>query len=411
MQKEIYDLAVVGGGVVGLATAYQYQKKYPQHTIGLFEKEESLSQHQTGRNSGVIHSGIYYKPGSFKARNCYRGRHLLVDFAREHGVAHEVCGKIILATKPNEIPMLEKIFERGKANGTEGIEMIGPEQIQEIEPHTKGVKAIRVPVTGIIDYRQLCGKLAEAIRQINPQSQFHLGTEVIESVKEDGQEGLLTSRGFFPARQMVFCGGLQADRLARADGASLQAEIVGFRGDYYELTEQARHKVKHLIYPVPDPAFPFLGVHFTRMTDGSVECGPNAVFSFKREGYSKTAFSWRDTTEALGYPGTWRLFMKHTAKGLKEYRRAFSKALFLKALRKLIPDLQMEDIRPTRSGVRAQALRPDGSLVDDFEIIRHGKTVHVINAPSPAATAALAIGEEILKKLEENLGAVNSAQR
>ncbi|MDR9443100.1 MAG: L-2-hydroxyglutarate oxidase [Schleiferiaceae bacterium] len=402
MQKETYDLAVVGGGVVGLATAYQYQKEHPEHRVGIFEKETSLSQHQTGRNSGVIHSGIYYKPGSFKARNCYRGRHLLVDFAREHGVDHEVCGKIILATEPAEVPMLEKIFERGQANGTEGIQMIGPEQIQEIEPHARGVKAIRVPVTGIIDYRQLCEKLAAAVQQINPQSKIHLGTEVLESVAEDGQDGLLTAQGFFPARQMVFCGGLQADRLAKSDGAKLDAEIVGFRGDYYELTEAARHKVKHLIYPVPDPEFPFLGVHFTRMTDGSVECGPNAVFSFKREGYSKTAFSWRDTLQALSYPGTWRLFLQHPAKGLEEYQRAFSKRLFLKALRKLIPDLQLEDIRPTRSGVRAQALRANGALVDDFEIIRHGNTVHVLNAPSPAATAALAIGEEILTKLKES---------
>lgn len=401
MERKIFDLAVVGGGVVGLSTAYQYQKRYPQRQVVILEKEAQLAAHQTGHNSGVIHSGIYYSPGSAKARLCRSGRLQLVDFARQHKVQHDVCGKIILATQSSELPMLEKIYQKGLENEIENIRLIGPEEIQEREPHARGVQAIHVPVTGIINYAQLCERLAEQIQTINPASEILLRTEVTSSAEEDGQEGLLTDRGFIASRQKVFCGGLQADRLAEADGAQLEVEIVGFRGDYYELTPQAKEKVRHLIYPVPDPNFPFLGVHFTRMTDGSVECGPNAVFSFKREGYSRTAFDWKDTTRALSFPGTWQLFLKHPQKGLQEYRRAFSRQLFLQELRKMLPGLQESDIQRTRSGVRAQALRRDGSLVDDFELIRRGNTVHVINAPSPAATAGLAIGEEILESLEE----------
>lgn len=394
--EQSYDLIVVGGGIVGLSTAYKYQVAYPEHRVAILEKEEQLGAHQTGRNSGVIHSGIYYKPGSFKARNCTNGRKQIVEFAKKHGVDHDICGKIILATEEKELPILDGIFQRGVENEIEGIEMIGPEAIREIEPHTRGLKAIRVPVTGIIDYVGMCHKLVELIQGINPDSQLILGAQFLESFQEDGREGIKSSKGVFYTKRKIFCAGLQSDRLARKEGARPDMKIIGFRGDYYELTEEARHKVKHLIYPVPDPDFPFLGVHFTRMVDGSVECGPNAVFSFKREGYSPTSFNLADTMESLGYAGTWKLFSRHAKQGLEEMKRAFSKKLFLDALRKMIPDLQMEDIRPVRAGVRAQALKYNGDLVDDFKIEKFGNSVHVLNAPSPAATASLAIADEIL---------------
>lgn len=394
--SQSFDLIIVGGGIVGLSTAYKYQRAYPQHRIAIIEKEDHLGAHQTGRNSGVIHSGIYYKPGSFKARNCTNGRKQIVEFAKEHGVKHDICGKIILATEEKELPILQSIYEKGIANEIEGIELIGPDAIRDIEPFTRGIKAIRVPVTGIIDYVGMCHKLVELVRGINPESQLMLGTRFLDSFQEDGKDGIRTNKGLLYAKQKIFCAGLQSDRLARKEGAQPDMKIVGFRGDYYELTEEARHKVKHLIYPVPDPDFPFLGVHFTRMVDGSVECGPNAVFSFKREGYSPTSFSWKDTAESLSYAGTWKLFAKHAGQGMEEMKRAFSKRLFLQALRKMVPDLQMEDIRPVRAGVRAQALKSNGELVDDFKIEKFGHSVHVLNAPSPAATASLAIADEIL---------------
>ncbi len=396
-----FDLGVVGGGIVGLATAYKYQLKYPRHTIAIFEKEDRLAYHQTGRNSGVIHSGIYYKPGSFKAKNCVDGRRQLVEFARENKVKHDVCGKIILATKEEELPALDRILKRGIENEIEGIEKIGPDQFKDIEPYVEGVQAIWVPVTGIIDFKGVCAALMERIRSINPESKLFLNTAVTGSFQQDGKEGLQTSKGNFTLGHKVFCAGLQADRMAEMEGIDPGMQVVGFRGDYYDLTEEARHKVKNLIYPVPDPNFPFLGVHFTRMTDGSVECGPNAVFTFKREGYSKTAFSLKDSLRALSYPGTWKLFAKHPAKGMDEYKRAFSKSLFLKELQKMIPGLEANGIKPARSGVRAQALLKDGSLVDDFHIRYKGNSVHVLNAPSPAATACLSIGDRIVEMIEE----------
>jgi L-2-hydroxyglutarate oxidase len=391
-----FDLAVIGGGVVGLATAYKYQLKYPQKRVVIIEKEAQLAQHQTGRNSGVIHSGIYYKPGSYKAKTCLSGRKQLVKFAQENNVPHDVCGKIILATSPAELPLLDKIYQRGVENGIENISYIDPPEIKAIEPFVEGVKAIKVPVTGIIDYAAFCHKLWEKVHSLNSASQLVLNTKVLSTTAE----GVLTNQGIITAKQKVFCAGLQSDRLAKKDGAKANMAIVGFRGDYYELTTRGKHKVKHLIYPVPDPEFPFLGVHFTRMIDGSVECGPNAVFSFKREGYSKTSFNLKDTWQALTYQGTWKLFFKHTRKGLQEYKRAFSKRLFLKALQKMIPSLTMNDIQPVRSGVRAQALTPQGDLVDDFKIVKKEDAIHVLNAPSPAATASLAIADEILRIAE-----------
>ncbi len=394
-----FDLAVIGGGVVGLATAYKFQQKFPKKTVAIFEKENRLAAHQTGRNSGVIHSGVYYKPGSLKAQNCRDGRKQLVAFAKKHKVNHDICGKIILATEKNELPRLEKIYQRGLENLGGGIEKIGIEKIKELEPFAEGIEAIHVPMAGIIDYKQLCQTLVDEVFEINSRSDLFLDTTVQESFEEDGKSGLKTSEGIFYAKQKIFCAGLQADRMLRKDGGDTDLAIVGFRGDYYELTEAAKFKVKNLIYPVPDPAFPFLGVHFTRMTNGSVECGPNAVFSFKREGYSKTAFSAKDTYEALAFPGTVRLFKKHYRKGMDEYRRAFSKKKFLRALQKMLPSLQMDEIIPARSGVRAQALLKNGELYDDFKIEKEGNSIHVLNAPSPAATACLAIADEILEFL------------
>ena len=397
----IWDAVIVGGGIVGTATFYKLQMRHPGKRLLLLEKEAVLSDHQTGHNSGVIHSGIYYKPGSYKARNCVHGRRELVAFARQHGIAHDVCGKLIVAMDASELPRLEKIHERGIANGIEDMERIGPERIREIEPYCTGIAAIRVGCTGIIDFRGATNKMAELACALNPASAVRTGEEVTGTGDQDGLSVVITSKARHKARAVIFCAGLQSDRLARRDGARLQERIVGFRGDYYELTEQAKHKVKHLIYPVPDPRFPFLGVHFTRMTDGSIECGPNAVFTFKREGYGKTDFSLADSWEALTYGGTWKLFFKNMRYGIDEYRRAFSKRLFLKTLQRLIPSLTMDDIKPGRAGVRAMLLGTDGEMVDDFRIERRGRHIHVLNAPSPAATACLAIGDEIVNMAEK----------
>jgi L-2-hydroxyglutarate oxidase len=400
MEKE-FDIAIIGGGIVGAATLYQIQQKYPNKKILLLEKEDHLAAHQTGHNSGVIHSGLYYKPGSKKAINCVKGRKALVKFAQEHHVPHEVCGKVVVATDEEELPHMEKIFGIGQQNGIEGIEKINGEQIREIEPECAGIAGIRVPVTGIIDYVAATDKMAELALAKNSDSEVVLGEAFLDAKFVDGTNHIRGEKRNYRAKYMIFCGGLQSDRLAKKDGVKSKMQIVGFRGDYYELTDQALHKVKHLIYPVPNPAFPFLGVHFTRMTDGNIECGPNAVFTFKREGYGKTDFDLKDTADALGFGGTWKLFFKHWRFGLDEQIRAFSKKLFLKNLQRLIPSLTMDDLREGRSGVRAMALGPDGEMIDDFEIEVVNNSIHVLNAPSPAATACLAIGEDILKMAEK----------
>lgn len=397
----VFDITIVGGGIVGAASMYQLQKKYPKLNLLLIEKEEHLAAHQTGNNSGVIHSGLYYKPGSKKAINCVRGRKALVKFSQEYGVKHEVCGKVVVATDESELPYLEKIFKTGQENEIEGIEKITGDQVREIEPECASIGGIRVPVTGIIDYRGATEKMAELALAINPKSQIKLAEEVL-GVDQSSEIGKVkTNKNSYQSKYFVFCGGLQSDRLAKKDGVKTETQIVGFRGDYYELEGHALHKVKHLIYPVPNPAFPFLGVHFTRMVDGNVECGPNAVFTFKREGYGKTDFDLKDTTDALTFGGTWKLFAKHWRFGLDEYKRAFSKRLFLNRLNRLIPSLTMNDIRPGRSGVRAMALGPDGEMIEDFEIEYSGNSIHVLNAPSPAATACLAIGEDITEMAEK----------
>ena len=401
MENTVYDIAIVGGGIIGPATAFKLQEHNPNLKILILEKEEKLSDHQTGNNSGVIHSGLYYKPGSYKAKNCVSGRHQLVEFARKYNVAHDVCGKVVVATDESELPFLEKIFANGVANNTEGIEKISGDQVKDIEPFVESVKGIWVPCTGIIDFRGTTEKMVELVKGMNSDSKVLTGHEVKSFTQDDSGTTLHTPKGDFKAKHAIFCGGLQADRLAKKDGVDLDMQIVGFRGDYYELTEQGMHKVKNLIYPVPNPAFPFLGVHFTRMIHGGVECGPNAVFTFKREGYNKTDFDLKDTAQALSFPGTWKLFFKHMSFGINEYRRAFSKKLFLETLQKMIPSLTMEDIEVGRSGVRAMALGRDGEMIEDFRIEYKNNNIHVLNAPSPAATACLAIGDQIRQMAEE----------
>ena len=390
-----FDIAIIGGGIVGAATFYKVQKQNPTLLIALFEKEEILADHQTGHNSGVLHSGLYYKPGSLKAKNCIEGRKELVEFAKEHGIAHDVCGKVVVATHESELANMERIYQTGLENKIEGLKKISAAQVKEIEPHVESIGGLWVPCTGIIDFRAATRKMVELALAINPLSAVFLGHEVQSITKNAYVSTLQTNKGTFDSVYLIFCAGLQADRLARKDGVQLKEQVVGFRGDYYELTHEASHKVKNLIYPVPNPDFPFLGVHFTRMTNGDIECGPNAVFTFKREGYGKTDFSFRDTWDALTYKGTWKLFFNNMAFGINEYRRAFSKKLFLKTLQRMIPSLTMEDLKPGRAGVRALLLAQDGDTRDDFRIEYHGNSIHVLNAPSPAATACLAIGEYI----------------
>jgi L-2-hydroxyglutarate oxidase len=402
--NDLFDVAIIGGGIVGAATLYKLQVRNPNLKIVLIEKENALSAHQTGHNSGVIHSGLYYKPGSLKAKNCVKGRHELVAFAKEHGIAYDVCGKVVVATKESELEFMNKIYENGIANGTEGLEKIDAKRLKEIEPFVEGIAGLWVPCTGIIDFVAATNKMAELAIAKNPNSLVVLGEKVIAINDKSGHHEVVTVNKVFKTKKMIFCAGLQADRLAKMDGVKLKEKVVGFRGDYYELTEQAHHKVKNLIYPVPNPAFPFLGVHFTRMTNGEIECGPNAVFTFKREGYGKTDFSWRDTWDALTYRGTWKLFFSNIRFGINEYRRAFSKRLFLKTLQTMIPSLTMDDIKPGRAGVRAMLLGVDGDTRDDFRIEHLEDSIHVLNAPSPAATASLAIGEYVAEMAEEKFG-------
>lgn len=394
-----YDFIVVGGGIVGLASAYKLQLKFPKKSIAILEKEAEVGKHQTGRNSGVMHSGIYYKPGSYKAKNCKNGHQQLVEFAKKTNVKHDVCGKIIVATTSQELPILEDVYRRGVKNETEGICFLNADEITQKEPYIKGIKAIWVPTAGIIDYVGVCNSFVKEITKINLKSKLFSSCEVIGINSLNNGTELKTTKGNFSADQVLFCGGLQSDRIAQKDDLKLDLRIVGFRGDYYELKSEASHKIKNLVYPVPNPKFPFLGVHFTRMVDGSIECGPNAVFTFKREGYQKNSFNLKDTLEALTFKGTWKLFGRHWRKGIDEYKRAFSKHLFVKELQKMMPSLTVEDVQPTRSGVRAQAIDFNGNMVDDFKIEKKNNNIHVINAPSPAATACLAIADEIIDKI------------
>ena len=350
--NEKFDVSVVGGGIVGLACAYKLQLKFPKLKIIVLEKENELAFHQTGRNSGVIHSGLYYKPGSFKAKNCVQGRKQLVQFAKKYDIRHDVCGKIVLATNTSEAKKLVDLKENGEKNGLVNLSILNVSQLKNIEPNAGGVSALWVPESGIIDYKQVTNKLADLIRVINPESKILCSCEVLDI----NDNFLKTSIGDIFVKNNIFCSGLFSDRFAKKDNIDLDMKIVGFRGDYFKLSENAKNKINNLIYPVPNPEFPFLGVHFTRMTNGDIECGPNAVYTFKREGYKKLSFNLLDTIDSLFFIGTWKLFINHWKFGLDEYRRAFSKRLFLRDLKKLVPSLSMKDIVVGKSGVRAMAL-------------------------------------------------------
>ena len=397
--SKIFDFVLIGGGIIGTATAYKLSEKHPGKTIALIEKEQALGTHQTGRNSGVIHSGIYYKPGSLKAENCRVGREQLVEFSKSHGIAHRICGKIIVATNEQEVQVLDQIFDNGLKNKTPGIKYIDAAEIEEMESSIRGVKGVWVPSAGIIDYVAVVKQFIQLVLNSNGDNRLFLGEKVKGLERTDQKIRIITDKQTIMADKVIVCGGLFSDRLAKVDGIKLDMQIVGFRGDYYELREHARHKVNNLIYPVPDPKYPFLGVHYTPMIGGEVECGPNAVFTFKREGYNKTSFNLKDSLQALCYKGTLRLFAKNWAKGLEEYRRAFSKKLFVKELQRMMPSITEADVVATRSGVRAQAVGNQGQMIDDFKIIRSNGITHVINAPSPAATACMAIADEIIADL------------
>ncbi len=390
------DFIVVGAGIVGLATAYKLQLKFSDKSIIILEKESKIGLHQTGRNSGVMHSGIYYKPGSYKAKNCKIGSAQLIKFAIENNIKHDVCGKVIVASSKEELPVLEDIYQRGIQNETPGICYLTSEEIKQKEPFIEGIKGIWVPTAGIIDYVAVCEAFVDQITAINVESKLIKSCEVLEVIAETDSTTLKTTQGNFMADKVIFCTGLQSDRIAAKDALKLDLHIVGFRGDYFELKPEAAHKINNLVYPVPDPKFPFLGVHFTRMIHGGIECGPNAVFTFKREGYNRTSLSFRDTFEALTFKGTWKLFGKHWRKGIDEYKRAFSKRLFVRALQKMMPTITVNDVQPSRAGVRAQAIDFEGNMIDDFKIMKHNGNIHVLNAPSPAATSCLAIADEIV---------------
>jgi (S)-2-hydroxyglutarate dehydrogenase len=388
----MYDFAIAGGGIVGLSTAMTLGKRYPRARILVLEKESRWAFHQTGNNSGVIHSGVYYKPGSFKAKFCREGSQSMVAFCRQYDIPHEVCGKVIVATEERELPLLENLYQRGLQNDIP-VAKITAEEVREIEPHVRCLAGIRVFSTGIADYKQVCQKYADLAQQQG--ADLRLETCVYQ-VKETAQGQVIeTNQGDFEARFLINCGGLQSDRLARLSQVDPQAKIVPFRGEYYELIPEKRYLVKTLIYPVPNPNFPFLGVHFTKMIDGSVHAGPNAVLSLKREGYRKMDFDLRDFVEVMTYPGFWKLAANHASDGLQEIIRSFSKAAFVRSLQRLIPEVQSADLIPTHAGVRAQALMNDGKLVDDFLIVQGKRSLHVCNAPSPAATSSLEIGKAI----------------
>jgi (S)-2-hydroxyglutarate dehydrogenase len=402
MENNQFDIIIVGGGIVGLASAYKINIKYPNKKILVLEKEETVAAHQTGHNSGVIHSGLYYKPGSYKAKNCVDGRRELVAFAKEHKIPHDICGKIVVATEESELAHMNKVYNNGIANGVEDVEKIDAKRITEIEPYCVGIAGLWVGCTGIIDYADVSRKYVELIHEKFNGSKVLTGHEVIAFEKHSDHTHVVTPKGKFTGKYIITCAGLQSDRISKKEGAKVDTAIVGFRGDYFDLTDKGLSKVRNLIYPVPNPKYPFLGVHFTRMIHGGTECGPNAVFVFKREGYGKTDFSMKDTAEALSFGGTWKFFAKNMKFALDEYRGAYSKTYFLKRLHKLIPTLEMDDLKPGRAGVRAMALAPEGEMIDDFKIEVNGNAIHVLNAPSPAATSSLAIGTAIQEMASEH---------
>jgi L-2-hydroxyglutarate oxidase len=402
MSGVVYDIAVIGGGIVGLATANALLAARPGLRMILLEAEDRFAAHQTGHNSGVIHSGLYYKPGSLKARYCVEGRDAMYRFCEEHDIAHERCGKIVVATDAGEFPRLEELHRRGEANGLQGIRWLTAEQIREYEPHASGSRGLHVPETGIVDYKAVASRLARLAQ--DKGCSMKVASRVVGFRSIGGEMVLETFAGDVRCKALVNCGGLQSDRVARLCGVDPGVRIVPFRGEYYELLPSRQFLVKNLIYPVPDPGFPFLGVHFTRMIGGGVEAGPNAVLAFKREGYRKSDFRMKDLVDTLSYGGFWKMARLNWQTGMGEMWRSFSKHAFVKALQRLLPELRPEDVKPGGSGVRAQAMDPSGKLLDDFHVVRAPRMIHVLNAPSPAATSSLRIGAAIAEMATGHFG-------
>ena len=395
-------VAIIGGGIVGLATARQMLLRFPQLRVVLLEKESEPGRHQTGHNSGVLHCGLYYKPGSRKARMAVQGIRRMVEFCQEHNVPYRLCGKLVVATEKEELPRLDALLERGMANGLRGLEKLGPEQIAEWEPHAAGIAAIRVPEEGIVDYRAVSRALAEEIGRLGGEVRFEAE---VRKLSRKGSWRIETSGADCEADFLINCAGLQSDRVSRLAGNRDPAKIVPFRGEYYRIRREREHLVTALIYPVPDPKLPFLGVHFTRQIGGGVEAGPNAVLAFAREGYRFSDISPRDLLETLTYSGFRRFLQRHAKLCWDEFRRSFSKRLFCQSLQRLVPELQMEDLEAGGAGVRAQALSPSGDLLQDFYFVRQSGALHVLNAPSPAATACLAIADEVIDMARKEIPA------
>jgi (S)-2-hydroxyglutarate dehydrogenase len=394
MNSSIYDIAVIGGGVVGLSFAMQATEQFPHLRLVILEKEAGVARHQTGHNSGVIHSGVYYTPGSLKARLCVQGAREMVEFCARHGIPHEVCGKLIVATTAEEAARLDDLLARGVANGLVGLRLLGPDEMREIEPHVGGVRALAVPSTGITDYALVTAKYAGIA--VGRGAELKTNAGVVGFSNSGGEVVIRTQAGDFRARYVVNCAGLYSDRVAQMAGCDPELMIVPFRGEYYDLAPARAELVRWLIYPVPDPQYPFLGVHFTRRIHGNVDAGPNAVLAFRREGYRRTDFDLGDAMEILGYRGFRALARRQWRNGVREFRRSLVKREFVRSLQRLVPDVREEDMTPGGSGVRAQALGADGNLVDDFRFVPRGRFLHVLNVPSPAATASLPIGREIL---------------
>jgi L-2-hydroxyglutarate oxidase len=397
-----YNVIIIGGGVVGLGVALEITRRFPRLRLLLVEKEDRVARHQSGHNSGVIHSGVYYKPGSMKARLCVSGAAAMIEFCRDHGIAHNVCGKVIVATLADELPRLEELRRRGEANGLAGLRLIGPEELREIEPHATGLQALVVPSTGVTDFALVCEKYAELI---SARGGTVLTSAAAIGIQRTADEIVIeTSKGAFAADWLINCAGLFADRVSRMAGDDPAVMIVPFRGEYYDLSPARASLVRALIYPVPDPRFPFLGVHFTRRITGRVDAGPNAVLALAREGYRRTDITVRDLAWSIAFPGFWRMAGKHWRNGLDEWHRSLSKTAFVRALQRLLPEVEEKDLVPGGSGVRAQALKPDGALVDDFQFVPSGKVLHVLNVPSPAATASLMIGKAVVNLAAESFG-------
>jgi L-2-hydroxyglutarate oxidase len=393
-----YDIVIIGGGIVGLATALKLKESGPDLRIALLEKENSLARHQTGNNSGVIHAGIYYKPGSLKAVNCRNGYKMLIDFCDKEGIKYELCGKLIVATKEEEIPALDNLFERARQNGLEKVIKIKAEQISDHEPHATGLAALFVPYTGITDFLEISSKYAEIFTK-RYGGEIHLSHKVTGIKNYNNSSEVITSKNNFQTKLIVNTAGLYSDKIAGINRKDIDVKIIPFRGEYSELAKEKSNLVKNLIYPVPDPNFPFLGVHFTRMIKGGIEAGPNAVWAFKREGYKKTDFNWNEFWEALAWKGFRKVMRQYWKMGLGEYYRSFNKNALVKSLQRLVPEIRKEDILPGGAGVRAQACNKDGGLIDDFLIVEDKYQLNVLNAPSPAATASLSIGEILAEKV------------